>query len=73
MRYKTKHSYKDEKALHFDRNSVIYALFSKKNRNFVNETIYRWNNSHVQPDLYVLPEIAGMLNVEIHELISHTK
>lgn len=36
-------------------------------------TVSKWCNNHAQPDLYTLAHIANVLNVDIHDLICHTK
>ena len=36
-------------------------------------TVSKWCNNHAQPDLKTLAQIAEVLNVDIHELICHTK
>ena len=36
-------------------------------------TVSKWCNNHAQPDLYTLARIANVLNVDIHDLICHTK
>lgn len=36
-------------------------------------TVSKWCNNHAQPDLYTLARIANVLNVDIHDLMCHTK
>lgn len=36
-------------------------------------TVSKWCNNHAQPDLRTLARIAEVLNIDIHELICHTK
>ncbi len=36
-------------------------------------TVSKWCNNHAQSDLYTLARIAEVLNVDIHDLICHTK
>ncbi len=36
-------------------------------------TVSKWCNNHAHPDLKTLAQIAEVLNVDIHELICHTK
>lgn len=36
-------------------------------------TVSKWCTNCAQPDLYTLAQIAEILNIDIHELISHTK
>ena len=33
----------------------------------------KWCNNHSQPDLYTFVRIANLLDVDVHELICHTK
>ena len=36
-------------------------------------TVSKWCNNHSQPDLYTCVRIANLLDVDVHELICHTK
>lgn len=36
-------------------------------------TVSKWCNNHSQPDLYTVVRIANLLDVDVHELICHTK
>lgn len=36
-------------------------------------TVSKWCTNRAQPDLYTLARIAEILNIDIHELICHTK
>ena len=36
-------------------------------------TVSKWCNNHSQPDLYTFVRIANLLDVDVHELICHTK
>lgn len=36
-------------------------------------TVSKWCTNRAQPDLYTLALIAEILNIDIHELICHTK
>lgn len=36
-------------------------------------TVSKWCTNRAQPDLYTLARIAELLNIDIHELICHTK
>lgn len=36
-------------------------------------TVSKWCNNHTQPDLHTLVRIAKLLEVDVHELICHTK
>ena len=36
-------------------------------------TVSKWCNNHSQPDLYTFGRIANLLDVDVHELICHTK
>jgi transcriptional regulator with XRE-family HTH domain len=36
-------------------------------------TVSKWCTNRAQPDLYTLAQIAEILNIDIHELICHTK
>jgi len=36
-------------------------------------TVSKWCCNHAQPDLYTFARIAEVLDVDIHELICHTK
>ena len=36
-------------------------------------TVSKWCNNHSQPDLYTFVLIAKLLDVDVHELICHTK
>ena len=36
-------------------------------------TVSKWCNNHSQPDLYTFARIANLLDVDVHELICHTK
>ena len=36
-------------------------------------TVSKWCNNHSQPDLYTFVRNANLLDVDVHELICHTK
>lgn len=36
-------------------------------------TVSKWCNNHSQPDLYTFVLYANLLDVDVHELICHTK
>ena len=36
-------------------------------------TVSKWCNNHSQPDLHTFVRIANLLDVDVHELICHTK
>ena len=36
-------------------------------------TVSKWCNNHSQPDLCTFVRIANLLDVDVHELICHTK
>lgn len=36
-------------------------------------TVSKWCNNHSQPDLYTFVRIVNLLDVDVHELICHTK